>query len=255
VVSGVVQRRNRAKLAFVFPRGGNEYCVAGLSLYETQPTFRAVLDDFAEIASPYLPAPLTAMLSAEGPDLESWHEALYAQVMVFALEYALARLWQAWGIEPDRAIGYGVGGFVAACVTGALPVEEALSLVAVQARRTPVARGCGLDVAPYPLAAVPGVFEPEFSSLVEAEFSIFLEVGPIPGQTWMRGGHLPRESTQCYLPTLNPGDEDWLVILNSLAELYIRGRDVDWMAFDRDYPRRRVPLPTYPFERQRYWID
>ena len=44
-------------------------------------------------------------------------------------------------------------------------------------------------------------------------------------------------------------------ILEGLAALYVLGVAVDWAGFDRDYVRRRVVLPTYPFQRQRYWID
>ena len=44
-------------------------------------------------------------------------------------------------------------------------------------------------------------------------------------------------------------------ILTSLGELYCRGYDVDWDGFNRPYVRRRAPLPTYPFERRRFWIE
>ena len=43
-------------------------------------------------------------------------------------------------------------------------------------------------------------------------------------------------------------------MLDGLANLSLRGVPVDWSAYDRDYPRRKVSLPTYPFERQRYWL-
>ncbi len=44
------------------------------------------------------------------------------------------------------------------------------------------------------------------------------------------------------------------MLSNSVASLYVRGMDLDWAGFDRDYPRRRIPLPTYPFERERCWL-
>ena len=44
-------------------------------------------------------------------------------------------------------------------------------------------------------------------------------------------------------------------MLHSLAALYAAGSPVDWSAFDRDFSRRRLVLPTYPFERQRYWSE
>ncbi|MEB3340709.1 alpha/beta fold hydrolase, partial [Okeania sp.] len=48
---------------------------------------------------------------------------------------------------------------------------------------------------------------------------------------------------------------EWQQILSSLAELYVRGAKIDWSGFDRDYQRQKVSLPTYPFQRQRYWIE
>ncbi|HUL78059.1 MAG TPA: SDR family NAD(P)-dependent oxidoreductase, partial [Vicinamibacteria bacterium] len=47
---------------------------------------------------------------------------------------------------------------------------------------------------------------------------------------------------------------EWEQVLSSLGELYVRGVEVDWAGFDRDYPRRKVVLPTYPFQRERYWF-
>ena len=44
-------------------------------------------------------------------------------------------------------------------------------------------------------------------------------------------------------------------MLASLSQLYVHGVDVDWAGFDRDYPRHKVSLPTYPFQRKRYFVD
>jgi acyl transferase domain-containing protein len=44
-------------------------------------------------------------------------------------------------------------------------------------------------------------------------------------------------------------------MLTSLGALYARGVSIDWHGFERDYVRRRVALPTYPFQRQRYWVE
>ena len=52
---------------------------------------------------------------------------------------------------------------------------------------------------------------------------------------------------------MRPGRDDWQTLLDSLAELYVRGAKIDWAGFDRDYPRRKTELPTYPFQRRRYW--
>jgi malonyl CoA-acyl carrier protein transacylase len=66
---------------------------------------------------------------------------------------------------------------------------------------------------------------------------------------------IPNSEFFVWLPSLRPGCEDWQQMLESLAQLYVRGVSVDWMGFDRDYARRRVVLPTYPFVRQRCWLE
>jgi acyl transferase domain-containing protein len=46
-------------------------------------------------------------------------------------------------------------------------------------------------------------------------------------------------------------------MLESVGSLYVHGMEIDWAGFDRDYAggRRRVALPTYPFQRERYWLE
>src|SRR6185436_1524637 len=58
-----------------------------------------------------------------------------------------------------------------------------------------------------------------------------------------------------WLPSLRRGHDDWRPMLESLGRLYEAGVAVDWAAFDRPYVRQRVALPTYPFQRQRFWLD
>ena len=62
-------------------------------------------------------------------------------------------------------------------------------------------------------------------------------------------------ATAVWLPSLRRERDDWRQILGSLATLHLRGVDVDWKAFDGGYPRQKPPLPSYPFERRRYWIE
>jgi len=55
--------------------------------------------------------------------------------------------------------------------------------------------------------------------------------------------------------TIGPETSSWRQIAETIASLTLHEPSVDWMAFDRDYPRKRLALPTYPFQRERFWID
>jgi acyl transferase domain-containing protein len=91
-------------------------------------------------------------------------------------------------------------------------------------------------------------------TLHQQGYEVFLEIGAQPTLLGMGRYCLP-EGVGVWLPSLYQGRKDWQQILQSLGALYVRGVSVDWSAFDRDYPRRRLQLPTYPFQRQRYWAD
>ncbi|BBA33062.1 SA1_PKSA [Methylocaldum marinum] len=82
---------------------------------------------------------------------------------------------------------------------------------------------------------------------------VFVELGPQPILLGM-GQHCLAAKSGLWLPSLRP-EREWPQILESLAALYVRGVNPDWEGFDRDYARSKVTLPTYPFERRRYWIE
>jgi acyl transferase domain-containing protein/acyl-CoA synthetase (AMP-forming)/AMP-acid ligase II/acyl carrier protein len=90
-------------------------------------------------------------------------------------------------------------------------------------------------------------------TLHACDSQIFVEIGPKPTVLGMARQSLPQD-VGVWLPSLRLGCSDWQQLLQSLAELYVQGVPVDWSGFDRDYPRHRVILPTYPWQRSRYWI-
>jgi acyl transferase domain-containing protein/SAM-dependent methyltransferase len=83
-------------------------------------------------------------------------------------------------------------------------------------------------------------------------YHTFLEVGPHPTLIALAQQSLPEHGI-CLLTSLRRGKDDWSELLTSLADLHVNGVPVDWAGVDRPYARRRVALPTYPFERDRYW--
>jgi acyl transferase domain-containing protein/NADPH:quinone reductase-like Zn-dependent oxidoreductase len=80
-----------------------------------------------------------------------------------------------------------------------------------------------------------------------------LEVGP--GTTLLGLGRRCLESAELpWVPSLRSGRGDWEQMLESLAQLWVAGVEIDWAAFDRGCGRKRIALPTYPFQRESYWL-
>lgn len=102
-------------------------------------------------------------------------------------------------------------------------------------------------------ARVPVQFARGIQTLHQAGITHFLEIGPEAvlsrlGPTCLTG------QDAVWLPSLRRGKDDWQELLASLGKLYVEGAAIDWERFDGQR-RRRLVLPTYPFQRQRYWYD
>ncbi|HET9803747.1 MAG TPA: aminotransferase class III-fold pyridoxal phosphate-dependent enzyme, partial [Candidatus Acidoferrum sp.] len=137
----VISRKNRAaepKVCFLFPGQGSQQPNMGRELYETEPIFREEIDRCAELLEPNLGLDLRTLLyPAEAITDEirdKVTQTILAQPAIFTVEYALAKLWMSWGIEPDFMIGHSVGEFVAACLAGVFSLEDGLRLIATRGR-------------------------------------------------------------------------------------------------------------------------
>ncbi|WP_373564355.1 type I polyketide synthase [Myxococcus sp. CA039A] len=363
-LSAAEERTGRSTV-FMFPGQGAQYAGMAQGLYESERAFRAVVDDCATRLTPHLGQDLREVLFPAANRAEEAQRQLQqtrlAQPALFTIEYALARLWMSWGVQPEAMIGHSIGEYVAACLAGVFSLPDALALVAargklmqelpsgamlsvalphteltplldarvsvaavnapsltvvagpddavealrarleergVQARKlhtshafhsammdpilapfTERVRRVKLSAPQLPyLSNVTGTwvtaaeatdpaywarhlrqpvrFAAGLSLLRPAQ--VLLEVGP--GRTLStfaaQPGALPQApTTMTSLRHPDTRQPDTAVLLGALGQLWLSGVDVDWEAFHGGERRLRVPLPTYPFERKRYWVS
>ncbi|MGI5336484.1 type I polyketide synthase [Streptomyces sp. CA-181903] len=137
-------------LAFLFPGQGSQRVGMGRGLHATEPAYRAVVDECADLLTPLLGEDVrTTLLAEEGDDAaERLTRTRLAQPALFVTQYALARLLESWGVRPAAMLGHSIGEFTAACLAGVMALPDALRVVA---RRGELVDRC----APGAMAAVP----------------------------------------------------------------------------------------------------
>jgi acyl transferase domain-containing protein len=359
--------RRGAKVAFLFPGQGAQHAGMAAGLHREEKEFRRTFDRCAEILSPLLGLDLRDVVLAAGDRREDaqrrLRETSLAQPALFAVEFALARLWISWGVVPSAMAGHSIGELVAACLSEVMTLEDALRLVAERGRLMgSLPRGAMMAVqlgeadllerlreSPnLSLAAVNGpstcvaagpeeaiarlearlaadqiacrrlhtshafhsaMMDPILGEFEKACRRVRLQAPSIPFLSNATGGWIaPEQATDPgywarhvrgavrfadnvaalaadpsrILLEVGPGTslsslarqqaglgveivaslrhaqeagDDQAAALEALGKLWCAGVDLDWAGFHQGFRRRRVPLPTYPFERKRYWVE
>ncbi|WP_338255624.1 beta-ketoacyl synthase N-terminal-like domain-containing protein [Dictyobacter halimunensis] len=97
-------------------------------------------------------------------------------------------------------------------------------------------------------------FAAGLDTLASQGCDVFVEVGPAATLINM-GKRSLSAGEYSWLPSLRKDHGNWQTLLESVGKLFVLGVDLDWPGFDHDYQRQHIALPTYPFERQRYWFE
>jgi len=132
-----IATQENGPVAFLFPGQGSQYVNMGRGLYETNQTFRSIIDHCTDILHPHLGLDLRGVLYPESSNEEAQtllNQTWITQPALFAVEYATACAWRELGVEPAAMIGHSVGEYVAACLAGVFTLEDALSLIAARGR-------------------------------------------------------------------------------------------------------------------------
>lgn len=139
-------------IVFVFSGQGSHWFGMARQLLNSEPAFAAALASCETAFAPHVDWSLIGMLSADESS-KRIHDIDIVHPLVFAVQVALARLWQSWGVVPNAVIGHSMGEIAAAHVAGALTLDDSARIVCIRAALLQTLAGKGQSMAAVELSA------------------------------------------------------------------------------------------------------
>ncbi|MFJ7837990.1 SDR family NAD(P)-dependent oxidoreductase [Lysinibacillus sphaericus] len=131
------------KVVFMFTGQGSQYLNMGKLLYDSNAVFKQAFDTCDRLFKPYLLKSIADLIYGENADEQVIEKTVYAQPLIFAVEYALYKLWESYGVKPEVVMGHSIGEYPAAVVAGIMTLEDAIKLVSIRGRLMDAAPGKG----------------------------------------------------------------------------------------------------------------
>ena len=258
------------KLAVCYAGEDAEWTETGKVLYRTEPVVRAVLDRCDEILGNERGGTslLDVMLGSTGAEADV-HDPVWSRPAVFALDCAVTALWSSVGVRPGVVSGRGVGELASAWTAGVFGLEDGLRLASRHGMDGMQAAAAGIALSPPSLSIVSqvtgrvvghhelldGAYWRDPTHLLEAprerdggladlDVDLVLDIGPVPG---------PGPTPLAVWP--NGADPAARTFAERVARAYTAGLPVSFTGLFAGEARRRISVPGYPFQRERYWLE
>ena len=268
-------------VAFVFAGGPGESALASESLYNTEPIFRAVLDHCDQLVRQVRGASLLDAMFERPGAAASLDDPDWARPAIYALNVALAALWDSVGIQPARVLGQGVGELAAAQAAGVLGLDDGLRLA--MSLSDPAAALSSITAGPPArtlisgltgrvlrstdeltgdywgrLAATEADLRGGLAALAEVGADVVIEIGSPSGSQSVVAACWPESTAESPVPAFIDGglsDCGHEAFVRAAAAAYEACVPISFPGLFAGEARRRIAIPGYPFQRRSFWVQ
>ncbi|HEY2799284.1 MAG TPA: beta-ketoacyl synthase N-terminal-like domain-containing protein, partial [Chthoniobacterales bacterium] len=132
-VTFTARREHAPRVGFITSGQGPQWWGMGRDLMRHEPVFRETIERCDTALSRWASFSLLEELN-RSEEMSQMSRTEIGQPSIFAMQVALAALWESWGVRPSAIVGHSVGEIAAACIAGIVSLEEGARIVALRAR-------------------------------------------------------------------------------------------------------------------------